>query len=40
MTFEKIEPKLDPVGSNVRYEMMKLCTGSLVHFEVVAVGNL
>ena len=21
--------KLDPVGSNVRYEMMKLCTGSV-----------
>ena len=22
-------PKLDPVGSTVRYEMMKLCTGSV-----------
>ena len=25
----KIEEKLDPVGSTVRYEMMKLCTGSV-----------
>ena len=24
---KKIFPKLDPVGSTVRYEMMKLCTG-------------
>ena len=23
------EDKLDPVGSTVRYEMMKLCTGSV-----------
>ena len=23
------EKKLDPVGSTVRYEMMKLCTGSV-----------
>ena len=25
----KIHSKLDPVGSTVRYEMMKLCTGSV-----------
>ena len=25
----KIRVKLDPVGSTVRYEMMKLCTGSI-----------
>ena len=25
----KYKYKLDPVGSSVRYEMMKLCTGSL-----------
>ena len=25
----KIKNKLDPVGSTVRYEMMKLCTGSV-----------
>ena len=24
-----MEMKLDPVGSTVRYEMMKLCTGSV-----------
>ena len=30
-TVEKVErePKLDPVGSTVRYEMMKLCAGSV-----------
>ena len=26
---EEMERKLDPVGSTVRYEMMKLCTGSV-----------
>ena len=31
--------KLDPVGSIVRYEMMKLCTGSQRHYMAVAVGN-
>ena len=34
--------KLDPVGSTVRYEMMKLCTDywvSIGHYEAVAVGN-
>ena len=32
--------KLDPVGSTVRYEMIKLCTGvSIGHYEAVAVGN-
>ena len=25
----KTKVKLDPVGSTVRYEMMKLCTGSV-----------
>ena len=25
----KVTQKLDPVGSTVRYEMMKLCTGSV-----------
>ena len=35
LTFEKIEPKLNPVGSNVRYEMMKLCTGSLVQYRTL-----
>ena len=25
----QMEMKLDPVGSTVRYEMMKLCTGSV-----------
>ena len=30
----QIAMKLDPVGSTVRYEMMKLCNGSVV------VGNL
>ena len=25
----EIQKKLDPVGSTVRYEMMKLCTGSV-----------
>ena len=28
VTFQ-ISTKLDPVGSTVRYEMMKLCTGSV-----------
>ena len=28
MEFHKLA-KLDPVGSTVRYEMMKLCTGSV-----------
>ena len=37
--FEKIEPKLDPVGSNVRYEMMKLCTGSLVQYRTLWGGS-
>ena len=27
--FNQIKFKLDPVGSTVRYEMMKLCTGSV-----------
>ena len=27
-TSERISRKLDPLGSTVRYEMMKLCTGS------------
>ena len=34
--------QLDPVGLTVRYEMMKLCTGSVIsigHYEVLAVGN-
>ena len=32
--------QLDPVGSTVRYEMMKLCTGSeWGHYEAVAVGD-
>ena len=32
--------QLDPVGSTVRYEMMKLCRGvSIGHYEAVAVGN-
>ena len=32
--------KLDPVGSTVRYEKMKLCTGSIIgHYEAVAVGT-
>ena len=32
--------KLDPVGSSVRYEMMKLRTGSVIgYYEAVAVGN-
>ena len=34
--------KLDPVGSTVRYEMMKLCTWSVedpMRPEAVAVGN-
>ena len=26
---KRITEKLDPVGSTVRYEMMKLCTGSV-----------
>ena len=26
---EEMERKLDPVSSTVRYEMMKLCTGSV-----------
>ena len=26
---EEMVAKLDPVGSTVRYEMMKLCTGSV-----------
>ena len=32
--------KLDPVGSTVRYEMMKLCTGSVYIglYEAVAVA--
>ena len=32
--------KLDPVGSTLRYEMMKLCTGSVYIglYEAVAVG--
>ena len=30
--------ELDPVGSTVRYEMMKLCTES-GHYETVAVGK-
>ena len=25
----KMNIKLDPIGSTVRYEMMKLCTGSV-----------
>ena len=29
MTKCQITCKLDPVGSTVRYEMMKLCTGSV-----------
>ena len=29
LAFRIIYCKLDPVGSTVRYEMMKLCTGSL-----------
>ena len=28
ITVSKAVQKLDPVGSTVRYEMMKLCTGS------------
>ena len=37
---KKVKKKLDPVGSTVRYEMMKLCTGSdYGHYEAVAVGN-
>ena len=28
-TITQIKEKLDPVGSTVRYEMMKLCIGSL-----------
>ena len=36
----KNKSKLDPVGSTVRYEMMKLCTGSVIgYYEAVAVGN-
>ena len=31
--------KLDPVGSTVRYEMMKLYWVSIGHYEAVAVGN-
>ena len=26
---QKVNVKLDPVGSTVRYEMMKLCAGSV-----------
>ena len=29
LTSQKLAYKLDPVGSTVRYEMMKLCTGSV-----------
>ena len=34
-----IDNELDPVGSTVRYEMIKLCTGSVGHYETVVVGN-
>ena len=33
----KVKP--DPVGSTVRYEMMKLYWVSIGHYEVVAAGN-
>ena len=39
---KKKKTRLDPVGSTVRYEMMKLCTGSDSVYrtlEAVAVGN-
>ena len=38
----KTRTKLGPVGSTVRYEMMKLCIYwvSIGHYEAVAVGNL
>ena len=54
MNFERVlfemKRELDPVGSNVRYEVMKLCTGSakdrngwylvvLSQFDAVPVGN-
>ena len=31
--------QLDPVGSTVRYELMKLYWVSIGHYEAVAVGN-
>ena len=34
-----VQVQLDPVGSTVRYEMMKLCTGCIRHYEAVAVDN-
>ena len=37
---EKNNGKLDPVGSTVGYEMMKLCTGSVIGYsEAIAAGN-
>ena len=33
----KVKP--DPVGSTVRYEMMKLYWVSIGHYEAIAVGN-
>ena len=36
----KNKRKPDPVGSTVRYEMMKPCTGSVIgHYEAAAVGT-
>ena len=30
-SLQSLQEKLDPVGSTVRYELMKLCTGSVQH---------